>query len=338
MKTLTLSVAILVVAAQITSAQEECTALLRSGINNVYTDRSEFRSQDAFFRKLCTRYQNTVKRNLDFGSESFSPEGYNNLTLGASQAEQMASAMCDTQSSASSVEKLNNVAKSTLSTEALAAWTQCLSLAGKNLHITPKYRNTSLGLGGHDQIVFDVRFTTDVGFIRGRFFRGTPEGPMIGGVKASGFTCLGTLKDAEKKRIEANRSYGLECTRHVSAVPFNVGQNSVYAKAHSVYIDTSAGGILLTEPEILAGPTTRELDSRLREVEARIANARVTWEGDIKTGPKYGAASDLATQKSGIPDTEPWVMIGLIDGTGMDPAVYNQNFYRKLKIEFPKQR
>lgn len=270
---------LIVGSATVSSAQQECSDLLRSGINNVYADFADTRSRDDYFSNLCTRYAHAKSGGLSFGSESFSVAGYSKLQLSGTQAEKLATAACETQSSDHAWSELRSMLRSTVSDSALSAWNQCLDLAHTGLKVKLSYRTTEIGFGGHDQVVVQAEYA-GAGL--------PPLGPTINRVIAKGFSCEGSLASLEGQHILMNQRYGMVCSRHLSQEPFSDGGNAVFAKAHSVYLETSAGVITVTEPAIKATQTLSELSAKVDALAAAVQKMPSGLKVELEQPKVYG--------------------------------------------------
>ena len=106
-------------------------------------------------------------------------------------------------------------------------------------------------------------------------FGGVKQGQAVRAITQRGFRCEGSLVSrlAESRskgtvvNLEPGDDLNIQCTRETAKQPFPDRGRTVYAKEHSVVIDTSGGNLVFQEPAILAGPSARELETRIKNLE-----------------------------------------------------------------------
>jgi hypothetical protein len=233
------------------SAQDDpCGGLLAHGMYDFFVETRSASSYAQAKRGICEQY-NSHKQKKAGGSASASYGLFDgSLSMSAEELETVGRAMCEGSESQSANDSMLSTSKRVINSAAVNAYTACRALANQNLIARTTYVEDDLGV---KEIILNVHYQGAVG-------DSMVPSRQVNSIEydTTHFTCTtGDLKTAfdgakGKPLILSNQVRTLRCVRTIPKTPLEEAERRLWAKAGSITIGTSAGGIVRTVGAIFA--------------------------------------------------------------------------------------
>ncbi|MCY4044757.1 MAG: hypothetical protein OXE99_06725 [Cellvibrionales bacterium] len=242
------------------SHANECVSLIQNAMYDYYVDTQNHGNQNTFKNKVCTKYNEIKKRELETGADVnvFEVVKVDNAEFNAKDFKEISKSMCEGSYSHQDARQSRDTYKKFVNPRALSSFDTCV-----------KRLSSKDGLVA--ETVYDSQFSVSVEY---RSTGSDSKGIDIQDISISNLTnCKGELKTLVKKKrkLKPNHRASLSCTREEKDESFTYQGTSLYAKSASITISTSAGDVFRKLPMKVSGPSeSEEILSKIEEI--RIGN------------------------------------------------------------------